>query len=95
MRPPLLLTLVAGALATACAAGLFATPAQARVLRAEGILPPGQSGFVSLTGLTAGTGSPHLYDQQQPFIDFKRRNFDFSRGGALEVPRPGVSIRRD
>ena len=64
-------------------------PTNARVLRAEAILPPGQSGFVSLTGLTAGTGSPHLYDQQAPFIAFKRRNFDFSRGGDEETPRPG------
>jgi penicillin G amidase len=81
-------TLAVGAL------GLAAT-ASARVLRAEAILPPGQSGFVSLTGLANGTGSPHLYDQQQPFIAFERRNFDFSRGGTVEAPRPGVAIARD
>lgn len=70
--------------------------ASARVVEAEGILPPGQSGFVSLTGLTAGTGSPHLYDQQPLFIDFKRKPFGMNLAtGTPETPKAGVSIRRD
>src|SRR4051812_6827974 len=77
-------------------AGLCAAPgASAAVVRAEGILPPGQSGFVSLAGVTAGTGSPHLYDQQPLFTDFKRKPFMFNQPGTEERPRPGVRIVRD
>ena len=69
--------------------------AGARVLRAETILPPGQSGFVSIPGLVDGTGSPHLYDQLQPFIDFRWKPGGFNQPGAVEVPKPGVRIVRD
>jgi acyl-homoserine lactone acylase PvdQ len=72
-----------------------ASPAAARVVRAEAILPPGQSGFVSVPGLTAGTGSPHLYDQQPLFVGFQRKPFTFNQPGAAEIPRPGVRIVRD
>ncbi len=66
------------------------------MVQAEAILPPGQSGFVSVPGLADGSGSPHLYDQQQPFIDFDRRSFMFgSASGAPETPKAGVAIRRD
>lgn len=86
---PVLLSLLLAASVLPAAAG-------ARVLNAEGVLPPGQSGHVSITGLTAGTGSPHLYDQQQLFIDFKRKPFGMNLAtGPAETPRPGVSIRRD
>ena len=74
---------------------LLAAPAQADVLKAEDILPPGQSGFVSLTGLTSGTGSPHLYDQTQPFIDFQWKPHTFQAGTQEIEPRPGVKITRD
>lgn len=84
---------------TAAAALAAAAPgAGAAVVRAEGVLPPGQSGFVSLAGLTSGTGSPHLYDQNQLFIDFKRKplTFQFDRpAGATEMPKAGVTITRD
>ncbi|WP_354700716.1 Penicillin G acylase [Paraconexibacter sp. AEG42_29] len=87
------------ALALVVAAGAaLALPssAPARVIEAEGILPPGQSGYVSLTGLTGGTGSPHLYDQQPLFIDFKRKPFGMNLAtGTPETPKAGVSIRRD
>jgi penicillin G amidase len=77
-------------------AALCAAPmAHARVVRAEGILPPGQSGFVSLAGVANGSGSPHLYDQQPLFIDFKRKSFMFNQAGTEERPRPGVRIVRD
>ncbi len=76
--------------------GATAAPAAASVTAAEGILPPGQSGFVSNAGLASGTGSPHLYDQQQGFIDFKRKPFGFDQPSAsTESPRAGVTISRD
>ncbi len=54
--------------AVVAAVALCAAPAaQGKVVRAEGVLPPGQSGFVSATGVADGTGSPHLYDQQPLF----------------------------
>jgi hypothetical protein len=85
-----------GALAAVTAVMLaIVAPAQARVVRAQSILPPGESGFVSVTGLADGSGSPHLYDQQQPFINFQRRDSRFGRPGTEEDPRPGVKIVRD
>jgi penicillin amidase len=73
-----------------------AAPASARILNATSLLPPGESGFVSLTGVASGTGSPHLYDQQQPFIDFQRKDAMFGQPGTAEsVPMPGVKIVRD
>ncbi len=52
--------------------------ASARVVRAGDILPPGQSGHVSITGVPDGTGSPHLTDQVERFLafDFKPHTFD-------------------
>src|SRR5258708_36500218 len=85
----------AAAFAAAFAVAL-APAARARVIRAQTILPPGQSGFVSLTGLTAGTGSPHLYDQLQDFIDFRWKPAEFGRTGTpSSAPRAGVTIVRD
>ncbi len=78
-----------------CVSLLVATQASARIINAEGILPPGQSGFVALTGVLDGTGSPHAYDQQPLFIDFKRKPFQMNLPGTSESPRAGVSIRRD
>src|SRR3954467_2234557 len=71
-------------------------PASADVTRAESILPPGESGFVSTPGLADGTGSPHLYDQQQGFIDFHRKDDMFNLPAeSTEEPRQGVTIKRD
>jgi penicillin G amidase len=79
-----------------CVLALALAPgASARVLRAESILPPGQSGFVSIPGLADGTGSPHLYDQLQPFIDFRWKQATFNQPGDVETPHPGVKIVRD
>ena len=73
--------------AGACILALALVPvAEARVLRAESILPPGQSGFVSIPGLADGTGSPHLYDQLQPFIDFRWKPATFNQPGDVERP---------
>jgi len=77
------------------AALLAASPACAGIIKATSILPPGESGFVSLTGLAKGEGSAHLYDQQQPFIEFDRKDATFNQPGTAESPRPGVKIVRD
>ncbi|MCW3066754.1 MAG: Peptidase penicillin amidase [Solirubrobacterales bacterium] len=74
---------------------LLAAPARGAIIRAESILPPGESGFVSLTGLLQGTGSPHLYDQQSPFIAFSRKDAMLGQHGTEEDPRVGVRIVRD
>ncbi|MGI9019245.1 MAG: penicillin acylase family protein [Solirubrobacterales bacterium] len=84
------------ALSTALALTLAgAGAAEAATLEANGVLPPGQSGFVSVTGLADGTGSPHLIDQTQRFIDFDYRSFEFNQPGAVETPRAGVTVSRD
>jgi penicillin amidase len=69
--------------------------AVARVLRAETVLPPGQSGFVSLTGLASGTGSPHLNDQTSLFTSFSFKPALFDPPGEESSPRAGVRIVRD
>ena len=84
-------------LLTAAVFGAIALPAvaEAETLEALGVLPPGQSGYVSTPGLVSGTGSPHLTDQTELFEDFGYRNIDFNRPGTTESPRPGVEISRD
>ncbi|WP_205699008.1 penicillin acylase family protein [Conexibacter sp. SYSU D00693] len=83
----------------AAGTGLAAPGAQAGVTRAEGVLPPGQSGFVSVPGILQGTGSPHLYDQSPLFSSFKRKPLTFTTAdrvaGERERPIPGVQIVRD
>lgn len=73
----------------------FAVPASARIIQASSILPPGESGFVSLVGVATGAGSPHLYDQQAPFINFQRKDAMLGQPGTEEDPVPGVRIVRD
>ena len=77
--------------------GLLAVPssAGARIVRAESILPPGESGFVSTSGLSTGTGSPHLYDQISDYIHFERKDAQLGQPGTAEIPKPGVRILRD
>jgi penicillin G amidase len=86
------IAVAAGALAAALAC---APPASARIVQAQDILPPGESGFVSIAGLPNGTGSPHLYDQQAPFIAFERKNDMLALPGTEQDPRTGVRIIRD
>src|SRR5436190_10243065 len=72
---------------------LLAGPASARVLQAETILPPGQSGFVG-----PGGQSPHSQDQLSLFekLIFKPEPLGGGQGGSSpSEPRPGVTIRRD
>jgi penicillin amidase len=67
------------------------SPASASVRQAESVLPPGQSGFISLA-----TGpSPHLADQTPLFTSFRFKPAEFFNSGSLETPRPGVRIVRD
>ena len=70
-------------------------PAQARVLQAESVLPPGQSGHVSIPGVASGTGSPHLTDQNDLFTGFRFKDARFDRPGTRSSPRSGVTITRD
>ena len=53
---------------------LLPATAAAKVLRAESVLPPGQSGYVSATGLLEGTGSPHLLDQTELYENFEYKS---------------------
>jgi penicillin G amidase len=69
--------------------------AGASVIQATSILPPGDSGFVSVPGVASGTGSPHLYDQQAPFIAFQRKDAMFDQAGTVTTPMAGVRIVRD
>ena len=78
-------------------AAAFAAPVSARaaVLQAESMLAPGESGFVSTTGVAGGTGSPHLYDQQPLFSAFTFKPATFGQAGTEEDPTAGVKIVRD
>lgn len=83
---------------TALLVAALAAPgaASAEVLQAQAVLPPGQSGYVSTTGLASGTGSPHLTDQTSLFNDFQLRPFGFDQPATeSESPAPGVTLARD
>ena len=74
---------------------LWPAVTQAETIDALGVLPPGQSGYVSITGVATGTGSPHLTDQVELFESFEYRDITFNQPGTSESPRPGVTISRD
>jgi penicillin amidase len=82
-----------GALAAVLALAIPAL-AHARVIDAETVLPPGQSGYVPPGGASE---NPHITDQLQLFEDFafKPAGFDQPAVGAPETPRAGVTITRD
>ena len=82
-------------LATLAGIGAAGGTAAAAVLKAEAVLPPGESGYVSGAGVADGTGSPHLTDQTDLFKSFQLRPFGFDQPGQSESPRPGVKITRD
>ena len=75
----------------------LALPASARatVLEAQDVLPPGQSGYVSIGGVLSGTGSPHLTDQIPLFTSFNYKPHTYNQPGTTATPRPGVQISRD
>jgi penicillin amidase len=83
-------------LATAGALAL-AAPAGAAVRQAGSVLPPGQSGYVSIAGVASGTGSPHLTDQVGLFTSFRMKDAMLRQPavGGETSPVPGVTIRRD
>ena len=84
-------------LAAAAALLVLCAPASARVREAGSILPPGQSGFVSVPGLATGTGSPHLTDQTNLFLQFGFKNAMLGQPATegTKSPRAGVTIARD
>jgi penicillin G amidase len=77
--------------AIAAAAALLAVPvaASARVIRAETVLPPGQSGHVPQSG-----SNPHLTDQVALFEAFQFKSGAFDQPGSTESI-PGATITRD
>ena len=80
----------------ALAAALAVAPAaHAGVREAGSVLPPGQSGHVTTTGILDGTGSPHLKDQMGLFLGFAFKPAVMGQPGSEEIPRPGVRIVRD
>jgi penicillin amidase len=83
------------AVALAALLGAFAPAAHGRTIEARAVLPPGQSGHVSVAGTPTGTGSPHLSDQVDEFVEFRHRPFGFDQPGEMETPRAGVEIVRD
>jgi penicillin amidase len=83
------------ALLAAAAIAALPAGASARVIESGSVLPPGQSGFVSAGGVADGTGSPHLNDQTDLFVNFKFKPATFNLPGETETPRAGVKIVRD
>ena len=76
----------------AMTAALLTLPAaaHARVIRAETVLPPGQSGFLPKSGT-----NPHLTDQLDLFQSFTFKPAGFDLPGTTETPFAGVTITRD
>ena len=85
----------AAIIAATVAAAIAAAPARGSIIRAESSLPPGESGFVSIPGVASGTGSPHLYDQNDDYIHFRYKNAQLGQPGSTETPMPGVTVARD
>ena len=84
------------------AAGPAVDPA-ALVLKAETVLPPGQSGFVSLAGQAQGMATgvpadygPHLDDQRPLYWSFEAKPAVLgSKPGTPSSPKAGVEVYRD
>jgi penicillin amidase len=91
-RSVLAIALVLGVVALL---GVTAPAVPAKTLKAEDVLPPGQSGFVSIAGVPTGTGSPHLTDQIDLFNHFQYKSQQFDQPGDSETPMAGVQIVRD
>ena len=77
--------------AIAAVAALMAVPvaASARVIQAESVLPPGQSGHVPQSG-----SNPHLSDQIALFESFSFKSAAFDQPGTVEAIA-GATITRD
>lgn len=80
-----------------------ATPAADLVLKAETVLPPGQSGYFSIPGQAQGllTGNPgdfgeHVDDQRQLYWSFRAKPAVLgTRPGSPTSPKDGVQVYRD
>lgn len=78
-------------------------PAAGLVLKAETVLPPGQSGFVSTAGQARGQASgvpadygPHLDDQRPLYWSFDAKPAVLgTRPGTPTEPKAGVQVYRD
>ena len=88
----------------ACSSDREVTPVgEDLTLRAETVLPPGQSGFISVEGQAAGllTGDPgdygeHVDDQRFLYWNFAAKPAGLgSKPGAPSTPKDGVEIYRD
>jgi penicillin amidase len=92
------LRVISSSLLVLAALAALALPggARAAALRAETILPPGQSGFLA-DPAGGGTDSPHVYDQVAPFVRFAFKPAPVGGAAAVttERPRPGLTITRD
>lgn len=79
------------------------TPAADLVLKAETVLPPGQSGYFSIPGQAQGliTGNPgdfgaHVDDQRELYWSFKAKPAVLgTRPGSPTSPKDGVQVYRD
>jgi acyl-homoserine lactone acylase PvdQ len=76
----------------ATTAALLTMPAaaHARVIRAETVLPPGQSGHLPQSGT-----NPHMTDQLALYQSFAFKPAGFDLPGTVETPFAGVTITRD
>lgn len=82
---------------------LIPPPASDRLLKAETVLPPGQSGFWNTVGQAQGllTGDPadfgaHVDDQRALYWNFEAKpGLLGTKPGTPEVPAEGVEIYRD
>jgi acyl-homoserine lactone acylase PvdQ len=90
---------------------LSAPPAVTDPLRAFGVVPPGQNGFVTLGDVLGGTHRPHAVDQLDLYagliddndvtedeLDDHFKSLQFGPGATIEdeyKPRPDVTVYRD
>ena len=111
MKTPLLAALAAVILLAGCSrsddrgdgGGGTVTPPANLVLKAETVLPPGQSGFISLAGQLRGllSGNPgdygeHVDDQRLLYWSFDAKPGVLgTKPGSPVVPKEGVEIYRD
>lgn len=72
------------------------------VMKAQTVLPPGQSGFFSVAGQAQGllTGKPadygpHVDDQRPLYWSFNAKSGLYQKNGAAESPKSGIEIYRD
>ncbi|MBV8063081.1 MAG: penicillin acylase family protein, partial [Nevskia sp.] len=93
----------AGGGGTSGTSGTSPTPPDQLALKAENVLPPGQSGFFSVSGEALGTATgnpadygPHVDDQRALYWSFGAKPGVLgSKPGTPSSPLSGVQIYRD